>query len=416
MSTAAPPPVTRAEALRRPNVRRYLIGQATSFIGSFAQGFAQVLLVLDLTDDKRAVPLVIALQTLPLLLFGSWAGGLADRLDNRKVLLATSASAALLAVVLGVVASVGRASVMVVTGFALALGVVAVFERPASQAILSELASPDEISSVVSLNAMIAPIARLAGPPLAGVLTALGGFALAFYANALSYLVLAYALLRLKRADMFERRKTSQRKGVVRAGLAYARHDPVVGPVLLLMFIVGFAAFNFSTALPLMSKYTFGLKPADSHDAGLIALVQTVSAVGSLLAGVVIGWFAKPTVVTQAMWSIVFGVALVGMGLAPTYWWWVVVALPVGVVATGFTTVTTMILQTTTRPEMLGRVMALFSIAFLGTTPLGALIVAWLASAVDARAPFVAGGVVTALGGLALLARARRTTLPAFPN
>jgi MFS family permease len=394
--------------MRRPNVRRYLIGQTISFIGSFAQGFAQVLLVLDISNDKLAVPLVLALQTLPLLLLGSFAGSVADRVDNRRLLLGTTVASAFLAALLGVVVAFDRATVAVVSGFALVYGMVAVFERPAAQAILSELAPADEIAGVVSLNAMIPPIARLAGPPLAGLLTAVGGFSIAFYANALSYAAVAYAVVRMQRADMFERRKATQRKGLVKAGFVYARSDPIVGPTLALMFIVGFAAFNFSTALPLMAKFTFGLKPSDSHDAGLIALVQTVSAVGSLFAGVVIGWFSKPTVITQAVWAVIFGVSLVGMGVAPTYWWWVVVALPVGVMATGFTTVTTMILQTSSRPEMLGRVMALFSIAFLGTTPLGALVVAWLGSVINARAPFVAGGVATAVGGLALFVRGRR--------
>ena len=189
------------------------------------------------------------------------------------------------------------------------------------------------------------------------------------------------------------------------------RHDDVyrvVGPALLLMFVVGLAAFNFTTVLPLMSKYTFGLDPKDSRDSGLIALVQTVSAIGSLFAGVLIGWLRKPTLGSQAWAAVMFGVMLVLFALAPSYWLWAATAFPVGVVATGFTTLTTTILQTSTEPEMLGRVMALFSIAFMGTTPLGAVSVAWLSNVFSPRAPFVVGGAVTALGGGLLLMRSRR--------
>ena len=414
-SPASWPIATRREVLRSPNTRRYLIGQAVSYTGTFAQGFAQVLLVLRVSDSKSLVPLIIALQTLPLLLLGSWGGTLADRLDNRTVLIATSLASAALALGLGVLVSTARATESVVIVFSVLLGIVAVFERPVAQAILSELVAPKDIAAVVSMNAMLPPIARLIGPPLASGLAALAGLAFAFYANALSYLVLIWAMLLVRRTEMFERKKTIERKGLVRAGFAYARHDPVVGPALVLMFVVGFAAFNFTTVLPLMSKFTFGLDPNDSRESGLIALVQTVSAVGSLFAGVLIGWLRKPTLGSQAWAAVMFGLMLVLFALAPSYWWWAAMAFPVGVVATGFTTLTTTILQTSTKPEMLGRVMALFSIAFMGTTPIGALAVAGLSNAFSPRAPFVVGGAVTALGGVLLLMRSRRpvAVLPA---
>ena len=400
---------SRLDVLRdSPNVRRYLIGGAVSFVGSFGQGFAQVLLVLRLSNNKTAVPLIIALQTVPLLLLGSWGGTIADRVDNRTVLLITSVVSAAIACVLGVFVSTGHASVLVVTIFAVLLGVVAVFERPAAQAILSELVPPEDVGPAVTMNAMLAPIARLLGPPLASGLTAFAGLAFAFYGNALSYVVLLWALLRVRRSEMFPRRRATAGKGLVKAGFVYARHDPVVGPTLLMMFVVGLAAFNFQSVLPLMSKFTFGLNPANNHDAGLTALVQTISAVGSLFAGIAIGWIRKPTLASQAVWAIVFGAALLAFAASPSYWWWAAIAFPVGIVATGFTTLTTSILQSSTRPDMLGRVMALFSIAFMGTTPLGAAAVAGLASVFNARAPFVVGGSVTALGGIVLLLRSQR--------
>lgn len=400
---------SRIDVLRdSPNVRRYLIGGAVSFVGSFGQGFAQVLLVLRLSDNKTAVPLIIALQTVPLLVLGTWGGTIADRFDNRTVLLVTSVVSAAVAGVLGVFVSTGHASVLVVDIFAVLLGTVAVFERPAAQAILSELVPPDDVGAAVTMNAMLAPIARLLGPPLASGLTAFAGLAFAFYGNALSYVVLLWALLRLRRSEMFPRRRATARKGLVKAGFIYARHDPVVGPALFMMFVVGLAAFNFQSVLPLMSKFTFSLNPADSHDAGLTALVQTISAVGSLFAGVAIGWIRKPTLASQAIWAIVFGAVLMAFAASPSYWWWAAIAFPVGIVATGFTTLTTSILQSSTRPDMLGRVMALFTIAFMGTTPLGAAAVAALASTFNARAPFVVGGSVTVLGGVVLLLRSKR--------
>jgi MFS family permease len=395
------------QIMRVPNVRRYIVGQAVSYTGTFAQGFSQILLVLKLSNNPRTVPIMVAIQMVPLLILGSWGGTVADRFDNRKLLLASNIVSALLAGSLGLLVQLERVNVVIVTVFAVLLGIVGVVDRPCSQAILSEVCPPDRITEAVGLNSMVPPFARLAGPALASLLGAFLGLAASFWFNGLSYLVLIVALLRLDRSALFERRKAARQKGLVKEGFLYARHDRIVGPALAVLFGVGLAGFNFTTALPLMSKFIYGLDPASSADNGRFALVQAVSAVGSLIAGVLVAKFATPTLRVMAISAVVFGVSLVALGQAPNYWWWLVIAFPVGVLATWFTSLTTSILQTSSRPDMLGRVMALFSIGFMGTTPIGALMVAWLAEAFSARAPFTVGGIFTALSGLVLLAAQR---------
>lgn len=394
--------------MRSFNVRVYIAGSSLSYVGLYVQSFAQWWLVLSITGNRSALPFTIGLQTVPLLLFGTWGGSVIDRLDNRRLMTITSIVNMAAAIGLGVLVQTGHVQVLTVYGFALLMGFVSVLERPALQAIVSELAQPTEVPGAVALNAMVFPIARLLGPPIATLIIAISGIAACFYVNAGSYLFFLAALAMLRRDEMFPRRQTRQRKGMIVEGFRYVRHDPIVGPVLVAMFFIGLAGFNFPMVMPLMAKYTFHLNEAR------LSLPVSLSAVGALVAGVIAAGLQKPTVRLLAIGALLFGALLVAYGGAPNYLVWVVVSLPVGIAATMFTTVVVQVLQKASRPEMLGRVLALYNIAFLGTTPIGALFVAWLSTVFTPRAPFVAGGVVVALTGVAMLwVGARRSPAPA---
>lgn len=367
------------------------------------QAFAQAWLVLEISGDRASLPLTIAIQTLPLLIFGTWGGSVADRFDNRRLLVATSIVNAVLAVVLGFIARADSATVGAVYVIGALTGFVTVIERPATQAFLSEIVPPSEITSAVGLNAMVFPVARLAGPPLSSLAIAGLGLAWCFFLNAASFGVIIVGLLAMRRADMFERVRRPSRHGMVADGLRYARRDRVVRHALVVMFFVGLAGFNFMAVMPMMAKYTFGLS-----DRGLV-LPMALSAIGSLAAGAFAASVARPTLWTLAVSATGFGALLVAYGAAPTTLWWTVLSLPVGVAATLFTTFVASVLQRTARPDMLGRVMALNSIALLGTTPIGMLLVAWTSSALDPRAPFILGGAAVVVTGLASWALVRST-------
>ena len=302
---------TRVAALKSFNVRAYLMGSSLSYIGTFTQAFAQWWLVLSLSDSRAALPIVIGLQAVPLLLLGTWGGTIVDRFDNRRLLVATSLLNTAASVALGVIVASGNATVGTVYAFSLLSGILLVFERPALQAILSELARPEEISSAVGLNAMVQPLSRLLGPPLASLIIAVSSIATCCYVNGLSYLLFLGSLLVLRRGEMLPRRKTGSRKGMAMAGWRYARHDPVVGPVLLVMFFVGLAGFNFPMVMPMMAKYTFHVSAAR------LSVPMACSAIGSLLGGAVVAGMRKPTVRMLGVGAAIFGVALAAYGGAP---------------------------------------------------------------------------------------------------
>ena len=389
---------TRLAALKSFNVRAYLLGSSLSYIGTFTQSFAQWWLVLTISGNRSALPITIGLQAVPLLLLGTWGGTIVDRFDNRRLLGITTLLNALAAVSLGVIVGSGHVTVAVVYLFSLLSGLLLVFERPALQAILSELARPDEISSAVGLNAMVQPLSRLVGPPLASFIIAVSSVEACCYVNAMSYGLFFVSLVVLRRNEMLPRLQVGSRKGMAMEGLRYARLDPVVGPVLLSMFFVGLAGFNFPMVMPMMAKYTFHVSQAR------LSVPMACSAIGSLVGGAVVAGIKKPTMRMLGLGAGIFGVTLAAYGGAPTYIVWVIVAFPIGFVTALYTTTVTQLLQQSSRPEMLGRVMALYGIAFLGTTPIGAVLVAVLASNFTARAPFLAGGAVVMLTGMATLA------------
>ena len=392
----------RVAALRSFNVRSYLLGSSLSYIGTFTQGFAQWWLVLTLSGNRTALPITIGLQAVPLLLLGTWGGTIVDRFDNRRLLGITTMLNMVAAIGLGVIVASGHTTVGIVYVFSLLSGILLVFERPALQAIHSELAQPDEISSAIGLNAMVQPLSRLVGPPLASLIISVSSVQACCYVNAGSYLIFGVSLVALRRAEMLPRRHGGSRKGMVTAGLRYARQDPVVGPVLLSMFFVGLAGFNFPMVMPMMAKYVFHVSQAR------LSMTMACSATGSLVGGAVVAGMKKPTMRLLGLGAAIFGVLLAAYGGAPNYAMWVVVAFPIGFVTSVYTTMVIQLLQQSSQPDMLGRVMALYSMAFLGTTPIGAVLVAWLASSFNARAPFIAGGAVVLLTGAASLTLATR--------
>ena len=401
----------RFQSLRVRNFRVFFAGQSVSMIGSFVQIVAQAWLVLKMTDSGTTLGVVVALQFLPLLILGPWGGVLADRFDNRRLLLTTSFASLCCASGLGVMVIADRVTVVWVGVFAFALGLVGPFERPAAQAFLFELAGPGDVANAVALNALLAPLSRLIGPAIAGVMIATVGTGACFFVNACSYLVVIGALLKLNRSAMFARRQGSRAKGQLREGLRYARQMPVIRATLILLFVAGTLAYNFQTTVPAMTKFEF------HRGASGLATAQVLSAVGALAAGLVIAGVRVPNLRHLSIAGSLFGALLVAWGFLPTFTSWALFGCVVGMVSTSFTTLIQSVLQRETEPAMLGRVMSLFSIGFFGTTPIGALISGWLISALSPRWPFYIGGLVTMVAAVAVLGWAvgRRTPLSARP-
>lgn len=387
--SAAVPFSDRFRALRNVRFRVFFIAQSISSIGSFVQIVAQSWLVLELTNSGNALGIVTALQFAPLLFLGPFGGVVADRVDNRRLLVVTSTLAGLNALGLATLVASGHATVWRVAGFAFTLGLILPFERPAAQAILYELCGPDDVTGAVALNALLQPVSRLAGAAIAGILIRFIGLTSCFGANAASYAVVAGALVWLLGQNLHLRRRASPGKGQLREGLRYARNNPAIRRTLLLLFVIGLCAYNFGTTVPAMVKFEF------HEGADGLAFAQSISALGAVAAGVVVAGLRRPSVRNMAIAATAFGVSMVAWGFVPGFVAWSVFGILVGCASTSFTMLVQTVLQRESDPAMLGRVMSLFSLGFFGTTPLGALLAGVLISTFNARWPFVAGGLVT---------------------
>ena len=378
---------SRFAAFGNRNFRLYFVGQTISSIGSWAQSLAVTWLVLELTNRSDQLGIAIALQFLPMLVLGAPAGVLADRFNNRRLLLATSAASGVLALTFGIVVTTGHASIVWIDALTFSLGLVLAVERPTMQAILFQLVGPELLPNAVAANGTINSVSRLIGPAIAGGLIATVGVTVGFYINAASYLIVIAALLALRTGELVVRPMVAQTKGKLREGFAYVRSHPEVARPLIVMSIVGAIALNFPTTFPSMVRFGF------DRGAGAVGAAMSVSAIGSIIGGIYIAGLKPDSRRTLAIALSGFGAACVGLGVMPSYWAFVAMSIVLGFASASFQSVNTVVIQQATEPAMQGRVMALHQTALFGSTPIGALLMGWVIHVSSPRLPFLLGGV-----------------------
>ena len=396
----------RFAAFGNRNFRLYFIGQTISSIGSWAQSLAVTWLVLELTDRSDQLGIALALQFLPMLVLGAPAGVLADRLNNRRLLLATSGTSGVLALTFGIVVTTGHATIWWIYTLTFLLGLVLAVERPTMQAILFQLVGRDLLSNAVAANGTINSVSRLIGPAIAGGLIATVGVSIGFYINAASYLMVIAALLALRSSDLVARPMIVQTKGKLREGFAYVRSHPEVARPLVVMSIVGAVALNFPTTFPSMVRFGF------DRGAGSVGVAMSVSAIGSILGGIYIAGIKPDARRTLAIALTGFGGACVALGVMPSYWTFVAMSVVLGFASASFQSVNTVVIQRATEPSMQGRVMALHQTALFGSTPIGALLMGWVIHVSSPRLPFLLGGMSAMLCAAVVIGRPSYQVVP----
>jgi MFS family permease len=388
-------------ALRVYNFRLYTVGQLISISGTWMQGVAQSWLVLKLTGSAVDLGVAAALAFVPILLFGPYGGLIVDRLPKRPLLVVTQASAGLLALGLGLLVSFGHASVADVFVFAFLLGVVNLFDMPARQAFVQEMVGRDLLPNAVSLNSVLVNAGRIMGPAVGGLVIAAFGVGTCFLINAGSFVAVIVALLAMRAAELLPIARVERERGQVRAGLRYAAAHPEIRAVLVAVALVGIFAFNYNVTLALLAKKTF------HGSAALLGWLSSMVGVGAVLGGLAVAHRSRPTLRLLTTICLAFTVAIVLVTVAPTEPLAFAAMVPLGATSIAFIATANATLQLAAEEDMRGRVMALYTVGFLGTTPVGAPLVGWLAQAFGPRAAIASGGVATLLAAL-LLARARR--------
>jgi MFS family permease len=384
-------------SLRYRNYRLYFFGQLVSVMGTWMQTVAQSFLVLDLTHSGTDLGLVTAARFLPILIFGPAGGLFADRRNKRRILYVTQALSGLLAAIFAILTGTHVIQMWLVYTLALSLGFVNVFDNPARQSFISEMVPPEELPNAVTLNSVSLNLARVFGGAVGGVLAAVLGLSLCFTCNAISFAAVIGSLALMNGALLYPARPVKRQPGQIREGLRYVRDTPELLVPLLMIALVGTLAWEFQVTLPLMASNVFG------GGAGAYGVMASVMGLGAVGGGLISAARARPRARALCIAAIGWGIAITAAAFAPTLPLELAALVFVGYGSITFNSYAKTTLQLAAEPAMRGRVMALWALAWQGSTPLGGPLVGWIAQDLGARWSLVAGGVPTLLCGLLAL-------------
>jgi MFS family permease len=395
-------------SLRQRNYRLFFFGQLVSVAGTWMQTVAQSFVVLDLTHSGTQLGLTSAARFLPMFVFGPLGGVFADRMDRRRVLYVTQTLSGLLAGVFAVTVGTHSIRLWVVYLLALALGFVNVFDNPARQSFISEMVSAEDLPNAVTLNSVAMNMARVLGAALGGVIAAAIGLALCFTCNALSFGAVLVSLAAMRGSELFPAKRVSKQKKLLRQGLRYVRNTPELLIPLVMIAVIGTLAWEFQVSLPLMASKVF------HGGAASYGVMASVMGGGAVVGGLISAARSRPRARALCLAAIGWGIAILAAAAAPSLPLELAALVFVGYGSITFNSLAKTTLQLAAKPEMRGRVMALWALAWLGSTPVGGPIVGWAGQAIGARWALVIGGLAAlACGVLALPALTRLDRRPA---
>jgi len=377
-------------SFRHRNYRILFPANSISNIGSWAQRIAQDWLILELTNNNGTyLGLVTAVQFAPVLLFSLHGGALADRLDKRKVLIATNIVGGAASVGLGLLVTTHAVQLWHVFVLAAVLGVSTAIDAPVRQAFTSELVGNDDLPNAVSLNSANFNGGRLIGPAVSGLLIAAFGTGPSFLINGATYFFVIFALLKLDKKDFFYQDRPKS-LGNIREGIAYAKARPDIYVVMIMVFTLATFGLNFQIFNALMATQEFGLGPAN------FGLMGTFIAVGSLTGAIASARLERfRTTRFVMLGGMAFSASIMMLSILPNYTTYIL-WLPI----CGLTALTTLvsansIVQMSTDPAIRGRVMGLYLLIFMGGTPFGSPLIGVTTDLIGIRLTIVVCGGIS---------------------
>ncbi|AEE44873.1 MFS transporter [Cellulomonas fimi] len=385
------------------NYRLWFAGALVANVGTWMQRVAQDWLVLTQLSDESgvAVGITTALQFAPVLFLSAWAGLLADRVDRRKLLVATQVGQGVLAAGLGALVLSGHAQLWHVYVFAGLLGAVTAIDGPVRQTFVAELVPSSKLSNAVGLNSASFNAARLIGPGVAGLLIAAIGTGWVFVINAATFAATILSLTRMRSSELNAMPTASRAKGQIREGIRYVRGRSDILVIMVVVGVISTFGLNFQLTSAMMARTEFG------RGAGEYGILGSVLAIGSLSGALLAARRERPRVRLVIGAAFGFGISTGVMALMPTYASYAVSAIPVGLASLTMMTAANATIQLSTDPAVRGRVMALYMMVFLGATPVGSPVVGWIGETFGPRWAVGIGSITALLvaTGAALWAR-----------
>jgi MFS family permease len=378
---------TTFASLRYRNFRLFFFGQLISQAGTWLTTIGLSLLVLHRTGSGVAVGTLVACQFGPVLLFGAWAGVVADRSDKRRLLIITQSLQLLQSLALAALAFSHDAPLGAFYLTALAGGMILAFDNPARRSFVAEMVPVERVQNAVTLNSALMTASRVIGPLVAGALIVTVGYGWCFTVDAISYLAVIAGFFLMRKDELRQPPAAPKQKGQVREGLRYVHGNAELWVPLVMMTIVGTLTFNFNVVMPLFVEHTF-------HGSdGMFTAMYAVLSLGSVAGALAAAHRRTIDVHTIVMAALTFGVSMLVFASAPQLASAFPIALAVGFTSVTFITTSTAIVQVRADPAMRGRVLALQAIVFIGTTPIGGPLLGAISDRFGARAGFMVGGV-----------------------
>jgi MFS family permease len=378
------------------NYRIWFAGAMVSNIGAWMNRTAQDWLILtELTnEDAAAVGIAMALQFGPALLIGPYAGLIADRIKGRRLLAITQTAQGLVAAALGMIVVLGVAELWMVYVLAALLGVATAVDAPVRQTFVGELVGPSQLPNAVSLNSASFNTARLIGPAVAGLLIATIGSGWVIIINAVTYVATLIALALMRGDQLHVMKKEKKGRGQLRAGVMYVRRRADLVVIFTMVFLLGTFGFNFGIFTATMARVEFGRGAAE------FGILSSVLAIGSVTGALMSARRERPRLRVVVLATLGFAGSTALAAVMPTYELFAVSLVLIGFTSLTMITSANAYVQTTTRPAIRGRVMALYLTIFMGGTPIGAPLLGFVANEAGPR--WALG--VAALAGLAAAA------------
>jgi MFS family permease len=346
------------------NAQLFFAGLLVSNIGTWVQFTAVAILVDRLTGDATAIGLLSALQFGPTLVFGAWAGALADRLDRHRLTIITQVALAVQGAALAALDVAGVITIEWIYTLTLVLGMVSALDNPVRRGFVTELTAPNQITNVVSLNTAVMTGARIFGPAITALLVGRLGTGWLFSINAVSFFAIIGALMLIDRSKLHSPPRVPKGGTPVRDGLRYVRRSPVMLATFIVFTVVSTFGYNYNVSLPRMAREIWGAE----HWYGW---VLTAISIGSLSGSLATASRQRVTIRWFAGMGLLAAIATLVLAWTPSPWAALLIAVPVGLGGAGFVTAVNAITQELCPPDMRGRILALTAVAFLGSYPIG---------------------------------------------
>lgn len=377
------------------NYRIYFVGQGISLTGAWLQAIAQSWLALKLTHSGTQLGILTAMQYLPILFFGAYGGVIVDRFDKRKILYITQTAFMLSAFILALLVGTGVIQLWMLYILAISLGLIQMVDNPTRQTFLIEMVGEEKLTNAISLNSVMFNFTRILGPLIAGVLIAKTGLTWCFTLNGISFIGVFACLIMMRRDELFTRPLKKQLlKGQLAAGLKYVWRTPILRHLLLMMLVIGTLTYEYQVTIPLFATKTF-----HENASGFAALMAAMG-IGSMFGGLYTAGRKKESPLQVLYAAILFGLAMLGSAVAPSFTIALAAFVALGFCATTFTSLANSSLQLNSDPEMRGRVMSLWTIAFMGSTPIGGPVIGYICQQSNPRWGLAVGGLAALGAGL----------------